>query len=287
MSEYLWKVVPLSKGQLLDVRPKDILNDGAFRKCDTYRGGGGYDLFPILADKFFGEPNHNLQFVVQLFGCNLDCPYCYVTRAGVWGKTIKFSSEELVRHFNESPCTVFHLMGGAPALKLSHWEGLLETLTLESKKSRWLFHSDLMLTERHYSKELLYSINHARALYAVNIKGVTSETFETNTRKKMDEKLFWKNLELVQASYINHYFTFTNLPDEEIKLFWSIFKSKFGWKLMERKRETASSIDLKDYIAETHVDEIPWGRNELLPSSQIEKEDSTNAKQHKGDCVSF
>lgn len=264
MSEYLWKVVPLSKGQLLDVRPEDILVNGVFRKCDTYRGGGGYDLFPSLANKFFGESTHNLQFIVQLFGCNLDCPYCYVTRAGVWGKPIKFTSRELVGHFNESPCTVFHLMGGAPALCLPQWEGLLETLTLESKKSRWLFHSDLMLTERLYSKKLLCSVNHARALYAVNIKGVIPETFKINTRKKMDEKLFWKNLELVQASHINYYFTFTNLSDEEIKLFWSIFKSKFGWKLMEIKRETASSIDLKDYIAEAHVDEIPWGKGVAL-----------------------
>jgi hypothetical protein len=43
-----WKVVPLSPGQLLDVRPEDILNDGHFRRCNTYRGGGGYDQFPRL-----------------------------------------------------------------------------------------------------------------------------------------------------------------------------------------------------------------------------------------------
>ena len=106
-----WKVVPLSLNQLRDVRKEDVLEDGIFRKCDTYRGGGGYDQFPIICEKRLGERRHH-QFVVQLFGCNLDCPYCYVTREGVWGEPIQITTEQLVQAFQRSVQEVFHLMGG-------------------------------------------------------------------------------------------------------------------------------------------------------------------------------
>ena len=40
---YYWSVVPLCKNQLKDVDPKDILENGLYRLCDTYKSGGGYD----------------------------------------------------------------------------------------------------------------------------------------------------------------------------------------------------------------------------------------------------
>jgi pyruvate-formate lyase-activating enzyme len=265
-NEYLWKVVPLSKGQLLDVRPEDIILNGIFRKCNTYRGGGGYDLFPYLANRFFNEPDHNLQFIVQLFGCNLDCPYCYVTRAGVWGNPIKFTSRELVGHFNDSPCTVFHLMGGAPALKLPQWPQILTALDAFGKPG-WVFHSDLMLTELEYSETVLNSIAHSRSLYAVNIKGFLPETFEKNTRKSLDNDRFTRNITALEASNVKHYFTFTNVPEDEIRGFWYFFELSFGRAKMKKAKELSSTIDLKSYLAEAHVDETPWGRNEILPPS--------------------
>lgn len=48
-----WPVVPLSEGQLKDVNPADILEEGLYRKCDTYRGGGGYDQFPVRGFFFY------------------------------------------------------------------------------------------------------------------------------------------------------------------------------------------------------------------------------------------
>ncbi len=38
---YYWSVVPLCKNQLKDVDPKDILENGLYRLCDTYKSGGG------------------------------------------------------------------------------------------------------------------------------------------------------------------------------------------------------------------------------------------------------
>ena len=47
----MWKVVPICDYQKLDVRPEDLLDSGDFRKCETYRGGGGYDQFPKICKK--------------------------------------------------------------------------------------------------------------------------------------------------------------------------------------------------------------------------------------------
>ena len=86
-----------------------------------------------------------MQFVVQLYGCNLDCPFCYVTRRGVWDTPIKVSTDALVRAYALSGANVFHLMGGAPALQMKFWPELLDALGPDI-----LFHSDLMLTETRY-----------------------------------------------------------------------------------------------------------------------------------------
>ncbi len=61
-----WKVVPISKGQKKDVRKEDLLEGEHFRKCSTYRGGGGYDKFPEYCEKILGV-RHSEQFIVQLF----------------------------------------------------------------------------------------------------------------------------------------------------------------------------------------------------------------------------
>ena len=82
---YKWKVCPIQGRQLKDVRKEDLWAD--FRFCNTYRGGGGYDKFPEIAKKrgMTCKGDIGLQFVVQLYGCTLACPYCYVTADGIWG----------------------------------------------------------------------------------------------------------------------------------------------------------------------------------------------------------
>lgn len=254
MEPYKWKVVPITPEQKLDVNPVDLLVDGDFRRCNTYKGGGGYDHFPTLAEKYFGENFHNLQFIVQLFGCNLDCPYCYVTRNGVWSQPKFYTSADIVKHFNESDCTVLHLMGGAPALYLGYWSDIIDELE-NNGKANWLFHSDLMLTERQYNNIPL-SIAHERSLYAVNIKGVTPETYRKNTRKDLDEYLFWENLQRLEWFGINFYITFTNIPEEEINMFWDLYPDK---NALSKRKEEAYSINLINYNALPYVDSVEWG----------------------------
>lgn len=249
-----WKVVPLSRGQLLDIREEDILNGGLYRACDTKRGGGGYDEFSEICMKRLGrEARH--QFVVQLFGCNLDCPYCYVTREGVWGKYENVSTIQLVNAFVKSDLQVFHLMGGAPALSIHRWPELIGDLIRRKKllHRKWIFHSDMMLTEIEYSSDALHYLKCARdqVLIAVNIKGYDNEEWVANTRKKPNWQRFERNLRLLSFTGVPFYITFTNVSKKNIRRFWIEHQHLSSIESFH--------IELIDYNAIKHVDDVPWG----------------------------
>lgn len=253
-----FKVVRLSEGQLHDVRPDDVLADGWFRLCETYRGGGGYDLFPDIARRRLGYAHHR-QFVVQLLGCHLDCPYCYVTREGVWGEHRRFSARELVAAFidafHEHGTTVFHLMGGAPALSMKHWPSLISEFEAKAPAG-CAFHSDLLLTEGIYDADTLRAISRPQCLYAADVKGLTPEEHLRNTRKPFDEALFWENLDKLERVGMPYYLTFTAVGDPEP--FWQRFQRLYPGTYATRRSE-AFTIDLIDYDALPFVDRVPWG----------------------------
>ena len=147
---------------------------------------------------------------MQLRSCVLNCPYCYVTFAGIWGKPVWYTTNELIDSFIKSKQDVFHLMGGSPAIYINYWDEILNKIPQDK-----VFHSDLMLIEKRYDIEVLRELKKENAIYAVNIKGVTSEDFYLNTKRKFNEKLFWSNLYKVVKSEINFYITFTN-PDKKL-----------------------------------------------------------------------
>ena len=259
-----WKVVPISDNQRLDVRSEDLVLDGHFRVCSTYRGGGGYDLFPYIAARrgLVASPDAaSLQFVVQLFGCNLDCPYCYVTRAGVWGDFVSYTSRELVDAYlplkTDANCNVFHLMGGAPALQLEYWFELLDLLPADT-----LFHSDLMLSERDYKPETLKLLNKSNVLLAVNIKGMSSSQWLTNTRKELNEERFERNLQCLRENLPSErwYLTFAGISQEDSDQ----WLGQYGLS-----RQDNYGIDLIYYEAMPLVDSVEWGRR--VPSDNLKE----------------
>lgn len=211
-----WDVVPLCKAQLQDVNQSDILNEGLYRKCNTYKGGGGYDKFPDIFNKRFGCNRTDLhnQFVVQVKGCPLHCPYCYVTDAGVNGKSVQVSSKKMANDFRSSGCSVFHLMGGAPALYLEKWPDLQKEL------NGAIFHSDFLCLEGEYDESVLSELSqYENSLYAISIKGYTEEEFERNTATKYNKALFERNLERLAKVGLYCYFTFTGMTPENIQKF--------------------------------------------------------------------
>lgn len=247
-----WRVVPISSFQKLDVREDDLLNDGHFRKCNTYRGGGGYDQFPIICESRLGFRLHH-QFVVQLYGCNLDCPYCYVTRSGVGGNYISYTSEDLIVAFIKSKQEVFHLMGGAPALYLEGWSDIIKRLPQDA-----VFHSDFLLTEKPYDVDVVRELaRFPNGLYAINIKGTTPENYRENTRKDLKENLFWRNLTILVNEGVEFYLTATNPDMHHYGALIERLKEAFG---NDSRFNDDFIIDLIDYEALPFVDILDGGR---------------------------
>lgn len=211
-----WPVVPICDAQRRDVNPNDLLNEGLYRKCNIYKSGGGYDKFPAIWEKRYGSRPEGIanQFVVQLKGCTLNCPYCYVTKAGVNGESVEVPTSKLVEDFKESGCGVFHLMGGAPALYLEHWPELLGVLDGAT------FHSDFILNEKRYDVGVLKEIAaYPNQLHAVSIKGEDAQAYERNTATKVDPALMLDNLTALVDVGIPFYITFTGMLPEAIRDF--------------------------------------------------------------------
>lgn len=212
-------IVPLCEKQLRDIRPEDVLFNGLARRCDTYRGGGGYDQFNTIYEKRFGVSINPVQFVVQLRGCPFSCPYCYVTEDGVWGKATLVSPDVLIRMYKESGLDVLHLMGGAPALHLDLWEDVASVAKV--------FHSDFLLVESDYRKDQLLGLP---GLHAVSFKEFTPES----PRVK-------RNLFALMDCGVNFYVTFTGNPEP--------WKSRLQAMCGEGILEDSFSIEIKNYEA--------------------------------------
>jgi pyruvate-formate lyase-activating enzyme len=238
----VFPVVPLCDKQLRDVRPEDVLNGGLYRKCVVYKSGGGYDKFPDICQKRLGR-RLAMQFVVQLWGCPCKCPYCYVTEDGVWGEMVMRSPAQLVDAFLESGQSVFHLMGGAPAMHLRHWSKILDLLP-----EHHVFHSDFLLQEGYYEAKHLKEINRKNTLYCVSLKGVNSVDHFNNTRTAFKADMFWENLDKIVDAKLNFYFTLTNpakiTNNEQAHILNAIVK-RYGDEILE----DMFIIDLKDYKA--------------------------------------
>jgi uncharacterized Fe-S cluster-containing radical SAM superfamily protein len=257
--EPILQVCPVQGRQLKDVREEDLFGEyelnngevrtGAFRICNTYRGGGGYDQFPHIARKRgliheYSRGDIGTQFVVQLQGCHLRCPYCYVTKDGIFGDTVGYDIPTVIEAFSQAyedrNVGAFHMMGGAPALHMEDWDIIPIIL-----HPQYLFHSDLLLTEKPYDKKVLWNINTPNSLYAINIKGVHGLDHIKNTGKQFDYRLFWDNFDKVMDVGLNFYITFTNPDPDGLEPFKETITRKYG----ELVLEDSFVIELKHYSA--------------------------------------
>lgn len=208
-----WPVMPICDNQLKDVRKEDLLFDGLYRSCNTYRGGGGYDEFGNIYERRFGITPEPVQFVVQLKGCPLNCPYCYVTPDGIHGNSVMVNTNKLLDDYESTGLKVFHLMGGAPAIYLEHWKNL----TRNFKKDQ-IFHSDFLLVENLYKPSWLIDLP---GLHAVSFK-------EKYLYNKDQLGIMWKNLRTLIDCKVNFYITFTGRDEFSHKIY-----DEFGPKVLE------------------------------------------------------
>ena len=212
--------------QLLDVRDEDVLCGGLYRLCDVYRGGGGYDKFQNIFLSRYGYSVNQKQFVVQLKGCPMNCPYCYVTPEGVNGSPVFVNTEHLINEYEKSGVEVFHLMGGAPAIYLPWWVELSAYVKV--------FHSDFILVEREYTNLCFEKLD---GLFAVSLK----ERYLYNENQLI---LLWKNLECLVKNKVDFYFSFTGKDEfsEEIKIRFGseILKDNFVIPIIQYRTHEAN-----------------------------------------------
>ena len=235
---FYWPVVPICEAQQLDVAAEDLILMGTYRRCKTYKAGGGYDQFPTIFRKRWPGEWEGLeeQFVVQLKGCTLECPYCYVTKTGVNGMPTRIQTNEMVRTFEWSKCGVFHLMGGAPAIYIEHWPELLECLDGRP------FHSDFILNEKPYDVNVLRQIaEYPNQLHAVSIKGEDALAYQYKTHTAVDFPMMMDNLEKLVNCGVPFYVTFTGMSELAIEE----FKNSVGKDIFE----DSFAIEVRDYDA--------------------------------------
>lgn len=243
-----WPVVPICARQQRDCRAEDLVTwadtPALFRLCDVYRGGGGYDKFPFIAKRRLGLDTGRRQFVVQLRGCPLRCPYCYVTPEGVHGRPVMVDSEQLLAAFAASGCRVLHLMGGAPALYLDQWVDVASRLAPGQ-----VLHSDFLLMESAYSLRTLRQLAVlSNSLHAVSLKAADAQGFAAATGVRLTmgmTRLMVSNLDRLVASGLPFYFTFTGMTAEARARLASAIAKRYGCALLR----DSFAIDLVRYLA--------------------------------------
>lgn len=254
MNTFEWPIAPICDRQLRDINKEDLIGPDKngyylYRRCNTYKGGGGYDRFESI---WRSRHDNNVwcgdQFVVQLNGCPLQCPYCYVTPDGTHSRhVVKQYTENILHAFYHTKLPVFHLMGGAPAMYMSHWTDILSQLSESS-----IFHSDLLLIEHSYDEKTLSRLGHIynkNALYAVSVKGKDAEQFKKNTGCTLNENRFWINLMSIVRHELPFYITFTGMSDSDIDEWRSQLHQYFGICDIEWMMRDSYAIQIRDYEA--------------------------------------
>lgn len=240
-------IMPVGKVQSTDIR--DEHKFGYFRICASYKDPNhkkGYDKFPDFATiKFGGNPSFwNYHLIVQLRGCPLKCPYCYVDDEGIEGLTpINLTPEELVLKAkkilnDDNRLNVFHLMGGAPGLYIRFWSEILDVMN-KVNLNKVLFHSDIILVEPEIVNSFYLNLkkikNFKNHLIAVCVKGITDENLIENTGiKNLKYYKYFENLNNVISTGINYYITLINPDVKELPNFLDSLIKNWGANIINK-----------------------------------------------------
>jgi len=149
-----------------------------------------------IAETFGGTwQDYNNHFIVQVAGCPLKCPYCYVDNLKA---DLCMSADELVEKFKVFKekveerfgikVNVFHFMGGAPAIYCEFWTELRESLDKQGLGEVILF-SDVILVENYFTKKRPWEfLNLHHFILTGCLKGTNRKNFLKNTGKNLFEQ---------------------------------------------------------------------------------------------------
>jgi uncharacterized Fe-S cluster-containing radical SAM superfamily protein len=176
------------------------------------------DKSPFRMANLFGGnwQDYNNHFIVQVSGCPLSCPYCYVDNL----KPDRFyTSKELVNkfiHFKKqfNNINVFHLMGGAPGVFCSVWPDLRSELDLSGSTDVILFSDVIFVEEFFFNKKPWDFLNIKNFLLTGCLKGTNRKNFFDNTKHDLFENALNELKHYID--YSNFYLSLINYDENDL-----------------------------------------------------------------------
>ncbi len=234
-------IMPIGEIQKTDIRDEHRL--GYFRICASFKDikrQKGFDRFPHFAVNLFGKTleHWNYHLIVQLRGCPLKCPFCYVDDEGLRIlpphnlpiKDLVLQAKSIIA--KDKRLHVFHLMGGAPAMYVNSWDKILNIMN-ENKMSDIIFHSDIVLVEPDivpgFFTSLRKTAKHPNHLIAICIKGINEKNLIENSGvKNLIYIKYINNLRKVIDTGINFYLTLVNPDINDLPVFLDYLIKEYG-----------------------------------------------------------
>ena len=228
-------ITKIGRIQKIDVEKSSgiVSHDDIARICTVVKEKNAYDdrgdKSPYRMAEIFGGDwkDYNNHFIIQVAGCPLKCPYCYVDNLKA---NLSMNADELVDKFVEFKkivepkfnikLNVFHFMGGAPALYCEFWEELRNSLDNHGLKEVVLF-SDVILVENHFSKKKPWEfLNLHHFILTGCLKGTNEDNFKKNTGFHLFEQSL-KELENYLTAK-NFYLTLIGFDERDLSQIYKI-----------------------------------------------------------------
>ena len=181
--------IPISKIgplQMVDVLKAGRFQNGFARVCKVIESPNWHgDKSPLHLNKLFGHPwrYYDTHMVVQVAGCSLRCPFCYVDNLK---KDYLCSEHDIVEWFlmfkeKYPEINVLHICGGLPARYPSFW-GVLRDALDERGLQETIILSDTVFLENWFYDEHPWEHMDINNFALVGcLKGTTKENFIENT----------------------------------------------------------------------------------------------------------
>lgn len=229
-------IAKIGKIQKIDIEKSSgiVFHDDIARICTVVKDKNAPDdrgdKSPYRMAEIFGGDwqDYNNHFIVQVAGCPLKCPYCYVDNLKA---DLLMTADELVEKFIEFKkiveskfnikLKVFHFMGGAPALYCEFWKELRNSLDNHGFNDVLLF-SDVILVENYFYKKKPWEfLNLHHFILTGCLKGTNEDNFIKNTG---GFNLFRQSLKELQ-NYLpakNFYLTLIGFEEKDLLQIYKI-----------------------------------------------------------------
>jgi pyruvate-formate lyase-activating enzyme len=169
------------------------------------------EMFVPQREREFSEPymvaqsvvggtwnDHNAPFMIQVAGCNMRCPYCFVPASLKANEGEYFSADEIVqmRDENEPEKRTIRISGGEPFLAPQFISSMGETLAERNNTFLWV---DTNLIGNKYADVVssLYYYLDKRFGVCACFKGFDEETYSISSGIDGSIEKQWKNAETI------------------------------------------------------------------------------------------